>query len=150
MLKVGDKVPDVSLPDSSGNIVSLKDFKGKKVVLFFYPEDDTPTCTNEACSFRDNIGRLRSKEVEVIGVSPDSVKSHQKFSHKYELPYTLLSDEEKNLIKAFGVWKKKLLFGRRYMGVARTTFIIDERGTIAHIFENVRVKNHIQNIMEKL
>ena len=150
MLKAGDKAPDFTLPSTDDTSVSLKDLRGKKVVLYFYPEDDTPTCTTEACSFRDNLARVKSKGAVVFGVSPDSVASHQKFTKKFSLTYPLLSDESKEMIKAYGVWQKKVLWGRRYMGIVRTTFIIDEKGKIAHIFSRVRVKGHVDKILERL
>ncbi len=149
-LKVGDKAPDFSLPDAYGNVVSLKDFKGKKLVLYFYPKDDTPGCTKESCSFRDNLARVKSKGAEIIGMSADSVKSHAKFAEKYELPFTLLSDESKEAINAYDVWQQKSFMGKKYMGIVRTTFIIDEKGNIAHIFENVKVANHTEEVLELL
>ena len=150
MLKVGDKAPDFSLPDATGKIHSLKDFKGKKLVLYFYPKDDTPGCTKESCSFRDNFARVKSKGAEIVGMSADSVKSHAKFAEKYNLPFTLLSDETKDTIMAYGVWQEKSFMGKKYMGIVRTTFIIDEQGKIAHIFEKVKVDNHTEVILEKL
>ncbi|MBI5217241.1 MAG: thioredoxin-dependent thiol peroxidase [Ignavibacteriae bacterium] len=149
-LKIGDKAPDFSLPDAHGNIVSLKDFKGKKLVLYFYPKDDTPGCTKESCSFRDNLARVKSKGAEIVGMSADSVKSHAKFAEKYELPFTLLSDENKEVINAYDVWQQKSFMGKKYMGIVRTTFIIDEKGKIAHIFENVKVANHTEEVLELL
>ena len=150
MLKVGDPAPDYSLPSTSGENVSLKDFRGKKVVLYFYPKDDTPGCTKEACSFRDNLARIRSKGAKVFGISADSVKSHQKFSEKYKLPFPLLSDEAKEVIKAYDVWKQKSFLGKKYMGIERTTFIIDEKGKIAHIFHKVKVDGHTDEVLEIL
>jgi len=150
MLKVGDKAPSFALPDSSGAIVSLKDFKGKKLVLYFYPKDDTPGCTKEACSFRDNLARVRGKGAAVIGVSADSVKSHAKFSEKFDLPFPLLSDETKEMIKTYGVWQEKSFMGKKFMGIVRTTFIIDEKGTISHIFEKVKVNGHTDEVLELL
>ncbi|MBI3195324.1 MAG: thioredoxin-dependent thiol peroxidase [Ignavibacteriae bacterium] len=149
-LKVGDKAPDFSLSDAFGNIVSLKNFKGKKLVLYFYPKDDTPGCTKESCLFRDNLARVKSKGAEIVGMSADSVKSHAKFAEKYELPFTLLSDESKEIINAYDVWQQKSFMGKKYMGIVRTTFIIDEKGTIAHIFENVKVANHTEEVLELL
>jgi peroxiredoxin Q/BCP len=149
-LKVGDKAPGFSLPDAHGNVVSLKDFKGKKLVLYFYPKDDTPGCTKESCSFRDNLVRVKSKGAEIVGMSADSVKSHAKFAEKFELPFTLLSDESKEVIQTYDVWQQKSFMGKKYMGIVRTTFIIDEKGKIAHIFENVKVDNHTEEVLEKL
>ncbi len=148
MLNVGDKAPDFSLPDSTGMIVSLKNFKGKKVVLYFYPKDSTPGCTTEACSFRDNLARIRSKGAEVIGMSADTVKSHAKFADKYELSFPLLSDETKETLKAYGVWQMKSMLGKKYMGIVRTTVIIDEKGKIAHIFEKVKVAGHTEEVLK--
>lgn len=149
-LKVGDKAPDFSLPSTDGSIVSLKDLKGKKVVLYFYPKDDTPGCTKEACSFTENLGRVKKKGALIYGVSADSAKSHQKFTEKYDLSFPLLSDESKEMIKAYGVWQEKAFMGRKYMGIVRTTFIIDEKGKIAHIFPKVKVEGHTEVVLEKL
>ena len=149
-LKVGDRAPEFSLSSTDGTTISLKDLRGKKVVLYFYPKDDTPGCTKEACSFRDNLTRVRRKGAEVLGVSADSVKSHQKFSQKYDLPFPLLSDENKEVLNAYGVWKQKSFLGKKYMGIERTTFIIDENGKIAHIFPKVKVVGHTEEVLEKL
>ena len=149
-LTVGDKAPEFSLPSTDGSIVSLKDFKGKKVVLYFYPKDDTSGCTKEACSFRDNLARVKKKGAILIGVSADSVNSHQKFTDKYDLSFPLISDEEKSMIKAYGVWKEKSMYGRKYMGIERTTFIIDEKGKIAHIFPKVKVEGHTDEVLAVL
>lgn len=149
-LKVGDPAPDYSLPSNSGKTISLKDFRGKKVVLYFYPKDDTPGCTKEACSFRDNLAKVRRKGAEVFGISADSVKSHQKFSEKYNLPFPLLSDETKEVIKAYDVWKQKSFLGKKYMGIERTTFIIDENGKIFHIFPKVKVDGHVEEVIKQL
>ena len=149
-LTVGDKAPEFSLPSTDGSIVSLKDFKGKKVVLYFYPKDDTSGCTKEACSFRDNLARVKKKGAVLIGVSADSVGSHKTFTEKYDLPFPLISDEEKSMIKAYGVWKEKSMYGRKYMGIERTTFIIDEKGKIAHIFPKVKVDGHTDEVLAVL
>jgi peroxiredoxin Q/BCP len=146
-LKVGDKAPDFSLPTTSGDSLSLKHLKGKKVILYFYPKDDTPGCTREACSFRDNIKVIQKRGAVVLGVSTDSVASHQKFTDKYDLPFMLVSDEEKELVQKYGVWKEKNMYGRKYMGVERTTFLIDEKGVIAQIFEKVKVDGHTEEIL---
>jgi thioredoxin-dependent peroxiredoxin len=149
-LTVGDKAPEFSLPSTDGSIVSLKDFKGKKVVLYFYPKDDTSGCTKEACSFRDNLARVKKKGAILIGVSADSVNSHKKFTDKYDLSFPLISDEEKSMIKAYGVWKEKSMYGRKYMGIERTTFVIDEKGKIAHIFPKVKVEGHTDEVLAVL
>src|SRR5437879_6332352 len=128
MLKEGDKAPDFSAKDDNGNTVALKDLRGKKVVLYFYPKDDTTGCTKEACDFRDNLARIKRKDAIVIGVSPDSERKHEKFKTKYDLTFPLLADEEKKIVEAYGVWKEKSMYGRTYMGVERTTFILDEKG----------------------
>lgn len=148
MPEPGDKAPAFKAKDQDGNTVSLADFKGKKVMLYFYPEDDTPTCTEEACNLRDNFSVLRKKGFNVLGVSPDDVKSHKKFEEKFHLPFPLLADPEKKIINAYGVWAEKQMFGRRYMGVLRHTFIIDEKGRIEKIFRKVHSKNHTQQILD--
>lgn len=150
MLKIGDKAPDFKLPDDTGKIISLKNFKGKKVILYFYPKDMTSGCTQQACDFRDNIKKFVKKNAVVIGISADDIKSHQKFKQKYELPFTLLSDETKNVLEQYGVWKEKSMYGKKYMGIVRTTFIIDEKGKIEKIFENVKVNGHIENLLQIL
>ncbi len=149
-LKEGQTAPTFMLPDADGNMVSLKDFKGKKVVLYFYPKDDTPGCTKEACSFRDGAAELKKKKAVVLGVSPDSVKSHGKFHDKFDLNFPLLADEDKTVVQAYGVWKEKSMYGRTYMGVERTTFIIDEKGKIARIFPKVKVDDHLDEVLEAL
>ena len=150
MLSVGDKAPDFSLMSSDGKTISLKDFRGKKIVLYFYPKDDTPGCTKEACSFSENLARVRKKGAEVFGISADSLKSHRKFVEKYELSFRLLSDESKEMIRMYDVWKQKSFLGKKYMGIERTTFIIDEQGRIAHIFSKVKVAGHTEEVLEKL
>lgn len=150
MLKVGDKAPDFSLISDEGKNISLKDFKGKKVILYFYPKDDTSGCTKEACSFRDNINIINKKNAVVIGVSKDDTKSHQKFKKKYDLPFTLLSDENLEMLKKYDVWKEKSMYGRKYMGIERTTFIIDEKGKIIDIFNKVKVDGHTEEVLEKI
>jgi thioredoxin-dependent peroxiredoxin len=147
-LQKGDKAPTFKVKDQNGNAVSLADFKGSKVVLFFYPEDDTPTCTIEACNLRDNYALLKQKGLVVLGVSPDDEKKHKKFEEKYLLPFTMLADTGKKIIDAYGVWGEKNLYGHKYMGLKRTTFLIDESGKIAHIIKGVRSKNHSQQIID--
>ncbi|MBZ0201482.1 MAG: thioredoxin-dependent thiol peroxidase [Ignavibacteria bacterium] len=150
MLKVGDKAPDFKLTADSGEVKSLKDYRGKKVILYFYPKDMTSGCTVEACDLRDNIKKIEKKNAVVIGVSPDGTKSHVKFKEKYDLPFTLLSDESKKMLVDFGVWQEKSMYGRKYMGVVRTTYIIDEKGKIEKIFEKVKVEGHVQELLENL
>ena len=147
-LKQGDKAPAFSAPDQDGKVHSLKDFKGKKVALYFYPEDDTETCTVEACNLRDNFSSLTSKGIVVLGVSPDNEKKHKKFEAKYGLPFTLLADPDRKIIEAYDVWAEKKMFGHTYMGVLRTTFLINEKGKIDHIIEKVKSKTHSAQIVE--
>ena len=147
-LNAGDKAPDFKAKDQNGKTISLKDFKGKKVILYFYPEDDTPVCTVEACNFRDNFSLLKKKGYEIIGVSPNSVESHKKFEAKYKLPFTLLADEDKKIINAYGVWGLKKLYGREYMGIQRATFIIDENGKIEKIIGRVLSKIATEQVLK--
>jgi peroxiredoxin Q/BCP len=147
-LQPGDKAPAFKAPDQDGNIHQLKGYKGKKVALFFYPQDDTETCTKEACNLRDNYAALTAKGVVVIGVSPDNEKSHKKFETKYGLPFTLLADPDTKILQAYGVWDWKKFMGREYIGVLRTTFLIDEKGKIAHIITKVTSKTHAEQIIE--
>jgi peroxiredoxin Q/BCP len=149
-LLVGQKAPLFTLKSDSGEKISLKDFKGRKVVLYFYPKDNTPGCTKEACSFRDKINLIKKRGAVVIGISADSVESHKKFKEKYNLNFPLLSDEKRRVIEKYGVWKEKRLYGRKTMGVERTTFIIDENGRIAHIFRKVKVDGHVDEVIKKL
>ncbi len=146
-LQVGDVAPAFTSKDQHGNPVSLSDFKGKKVILYFYPKDDTPGCTKEACNFRDNHADLKKKGYEVLGVSVDSAKKHQKFIDKYELPFTLVSDEEKQVVEAYGVWGKKKFMGREYMGTNRVTFVINEKGIIENIIDKVDNENATSQIL---
>lgn len=146
-LTAGKKAPTFKAFNEKGETVSLADYKGKKLVLYFYPKDNTPTCTNEACNLRDNYKALQKQGYEILGVSPDSVKSHQKFIAKYDLPFSLLSDEDHAVAEAYGVWGEKMMYGRKYMGVIRTTFIIDEKGKIAEIIDKVEAKEHAQQIL---
>lgn len=149
-LQEGDKAPMFSAKDQDGNTVSLDQFKGKKVVLYFYPKDDTPGCTAEACDFRDNYQGLKTKGIEVIGVSVDDEKSHQKFITKHNLPFTLLADTDKKIVEAYDVWAEKNMYGKKYMGTNRTTFVIDEEGNIAHIIKKVETKNSTAQVLELL
>ncbi|NLT51126.1 MAG: thioredoxin-dependent thiol peroxidase [Ignavibacteria bacterium] len=150
MLKENDKAPDFTLTDMDGNQISLNQFSGKKVVLYFYPKDMTSGCTQEACDFRDSHPEFNKLNAVVLGVSPDDAKSHKKFSDKYNLPFTLLSDSEKKVVEAYGVWKEKSMYGKKYMGVERTTFLIDENGIIKKIFPKVKVTGHIEELIEAL
>lgn len=150
MPEVGKKAPDFKLSDQDGNKVSLKDFKGKKVVLYFYPKDNTSGCTKEACNFRDDFPKFKKTDAVILGISPDSVSSHKKFTEKYNLPFTLLSDEGKEVVEEYGVWKEKSMYGKKYMGVERTTFIIDEEGKIKKIFNKVKVDGHNSEVIEAL
>ncbi|GAB6928757.1 thioredoxin-dependent thiol peroxidase [Paenibacillus sp. JCM 10914] len=149
-ISIGDQVPDISLPASNGKPVSLSDYQGRKVVLFFYPKNMTPTCTEEACSFRDYYGELQEAGAVVLGISPDPLKSHTKFTDKYSLPYLLLSDEEHRLSEIFGVWQMKKMFGREYMGIVRSTFLIDEEGTLVREWRKVKVKGHVEAVLEAI
>lgn len=146
-LQPGDKAPAFTATDQDGKKISLKNFKGNKVVLYFYPTDDTPTCTTEACNLRDNFADLKQKGIIVLGVSPDDQKSHKKFETKYSLPFPLLSDPDLKMHKAYDVWAQKTLFGHTYMGTLRTTFLINEKGNIDHIIEKVRSKDHSKQIL---
>jgi len=147
-LKEGDKAPAFTGKDQNGKAISLADYQGKKIVLFFYPEDDTPTCTIQACNLRDNYALLKKNGLVVIGVSPDDEKSHQKFEKKFNLPYTLLADPEHKIIDKYGVWGEKHLYGRNYMGLHRTTFLIDEKGMIRKIFLRPKNKQHAEEIIK--
>jgi peroxiredoxin Q/BCP len=149
-LNAGDKAPDFQAVTQGGKPVSLKHFHGKKLVLYFYPKDNTPGCTAEACSLRDNYQVLRDQGVELLGVSPDSEASHQKFIEKYVLPFDLIPDIDKKIIRDYGVWGMKKLYGREYKGLIRTTFLIDENGVVEYIFTNVDTKNHAQQILAVL
>jgi peroxiredoxin Q/BCP len=147
-LKAGDKAPLFSGIDQSGNRVELASFKGYKVVLYFYPKDNTPGCTAEACSLRDNYDRMLSHGYKVVGVSPDSEASHRKFADKFELPFPLIADTEKKILNDYGVWGRKKFMGREYDGVIRTTFIIDDQGVIEEIIEKVDTKNHASQVLK--
>ena len=147
-LKEGDKAPAFTAKDQDGQKVSLAGYKGKKIVLYFYPEDDTPTCTIQACNLRDNYALLKKEGVVLLGVSPDEEKKHKKFEAKYGLPFTLLADPEHQIIDKYGVWGEKQLYGRKYMGIHRTTFLIDEKGTIRKIFLKPKSKTHAEEILK--
>ena len=147
-LKENDKAPDFSAKDQNGNIIQLKDFAGKKLILYFYPKDDTPGCTAEACNLKDNHNTLLKKGFKILGVSAESEKSHQKFITNYELPFPLIADKEKQLIKLYEVWGEKKFMGKTFIGILRTTFIINEKGIIEKIFTKVDTKNHTQQILD--
>lgn len=150
MLEAGVKAPDFKLQDKDGNTVSLSDFKNRKVVLYFYPRDNTPGCTKQACSFRDSYEEFTSKDVVVIGISKDSVKSHEKFAQKNELPFILLSDPDLQAIQAYDVWQEKKLYGKVSMGVVRTTYIIDGNGIIEKVYNKVKTDKNVGEILEYL
>jgi peroxiredoxin Q/BCP len=148
MIKEGSTAPAFKTNDANGETVSLKDLRGQKVVLYFYPKDDTPGCTKEACSFRDDFAKFKKRGIKVLGVSPDSEASHKKFETKYKLPYTLLADKDHAIADAYGVWGEKKFMGRKYMGVQRTTFLIDEKGKIKKVFEKVKPEDHASEVLE--
>jgi len=150
MLTIGKKAPPFSLPSTSGANVALKDFAGRKVVLYFYPKDSTPGCTTEACDFRDNLARLQSAGAVVLGVSADSIASHMRFRDKQSLTFDLLSDESRSMLEAYGVWKEKKLYGKVFMGIERSTVIIDEKGIVTHVFSKVKVKGHVEEVLAAL
>ena len=149
-LKVGDKAPAFKLKNQDGETISLNDLKGKPVVLYFYPKDNTSGCTKEACNFRDEFPKFRKIKAEIIGVSADSVESHKKFADKYKLPFNLLSDEKEEVLEKYGVWQEKSMYGKKYMGIVRTTFVIGSDGKIKKIFPKVKVDNHNKEVMEAL
>lgn len=146
-LKIGDKAPAFVANDQNGLPVSLKDFKGQKVALYFYPKDDTPGCTAQACNLRDNFSELSDKGIVLLGVSVDEVKKHKKFEDKYKLPFRLVADEEKTIVADYGLWGEKKFMGKTYMGTSRVTFLIDEKGKIVHMIEKVDTKNHSAQIL---
>jgi len=150
MLKEGQKAPSFKLKDQTGEVVSLESYKGKNVVLYFYPKDETSGCTKEACNFRDEFPKFSKIDAVILGVSPDSVESHKKFAEKYKLPFSLLSDEKKEVLEKYGVWQEKSMYGKKYMGVVRTTFVINEKGIIKKIFPKVKVDDHNNEVMEVL
>ena len=148
MLKEGNSAPAFKTTNAEGETVALKDLRGQKVVLYFYPKDDTPGCTKEACSFRDAFAKFKKRGIAVLGVSPDSAASHKKFATKYKLPFTLLADTDKSISEAYGVYGEKKFMGRTYMGVHRTTFLIDEKGKIKKVFEKVKPEEHASEVLE--
>lgn len=150
MLKNGDIAPDFTLLDSEGNTVSLSDFKGNKVIIYFYPKDDTSGCTKEACNFRDNYSQLKEKDVVVIGISKDSVSSHVKFKNKYDLPFILLSDPNHQVIETYGAYGEKKMYGRTYMGTIRMTYLVSEEGLILKIYDKVKPDKHVEEILKDL
>ncbi len=149
-LKAGDKAPDFSGINQDGEKIGLSDFAGKKLILYFYPKDNTPGCTAQSCNLNDNYNTWINRGFEVVGVSPDSVESHRKFREKYNLQFNLIADTEKEILKTYGAWGEKSMYGRKYMGVFRTTFVIDENGIICEIFEKVKTKDHTNQIIKSL
>ncbi|UNK19268.1 thioredoxin-dependent thiol peroxidase [Paenibacillus sp. N3/727] len=147
-VQIGSEIPDFTLPASNGEHVSLSDFRGKKVVLYFYPKNMTPACTNEACSFRDNYGELERAGAVVLGISPDPLKSHHKFIQKYDLPFLILSDEDHTVSLLFGVWQLKKMYGREFEGIVRSTFLIDERGRLVKEWRKVKVAGHVEEVLQ--
>src|SRR5436190_22017239 len=148
MLNEGDKAPDFTSKDQDGKTIKLADYKGKRVVLYFYPKDDTPGCTKEACSFRDADDVYQNKGIKVFGISTDNEKSHQKFNSKIKLPYDLLADTDKDIVEKYGVWGEKSMYGKKYMGAIRKTFLIDEKGKIAKVFDKVNVSEHADEVLK--
>ena len=149
MIKEGQKAPDFVLPSSDGRDIALADLRGKPVVLYFYPKDDTPGCTKEACAFRDDYARLK-KQAVLLGVSPDSVESHERFRDKYKLPFPLLADDDKKVAKKYGAFGEKVLYGRKIVGMIRSTFVIDAEGIVRKVFPRVRVEGHAEKVAEAL
>lgn len=149
-LTIGDKAPDFTLYSDENILVSLKDLQGKRIIFYFYPKDDTPGCTKEACDFRDNISSFDKKNTIILGISKDSPRKHQRFKEKYHLPFTLLADENGDVCEAYGVLDKKSLFGKTFLGIQRSTFLIDEKGIIKAIWRKVKVNNHIQQVLDEL
>ncbi len=147
LLAVGEKAPAFRTVDQDGKLVTLSDFKGQKVVLYFYPKDDTPGCTKEACAFRDEWAKFRRRKLAVLGVSVDDAKSHRKFADKYSLPFPLLADTDKKIVKDYGVWGEKSMYGRKYLGTNRVTYLIDEKGKIAAVWPKVKPDAHTEEIL---
>ncbi|HTO88509.1 MAG TPA: thioredoxin-dependent thiol peroxidase [Thermoanaerobaculia bacterium] len=150
LLELGDRAPDFKTADQDGEKISLKDLRGRKVVLYFYPKDDTPGCTKEACSFRDGFSKFRKRKIEVLGVSADDERSHKKFAEKYDLPFRLLADTDKKIVQDYGVWGEKSLYGRKFMGINRVTYLIDEKGRIAGVWPKVKPDGHADEILEAI
>ena len=150
MLEIGDFAPNFTMESDKGGWITLEDLRGKTVVLFFYPKDDTPGCTKESCAFRDHYSMFQSHNIQVLGVSCDNIQSHQKFSNKYNLTFPLLSDHDSSVSKCYEVYKDKTNYGRKYMGIERTTFIIDTKGRIAQVFHNVKVDGHVEKVLHSL
>lgn len=149
MIEAGEKAPAFSGVDQNGKKVKLSDYKGKKVALYFYPKDDTPGCTKQACNLRDNWFELIDADVAVIGVSADSIESHDKFATKYELPFPLIADQDKEILTAYGAWGEKNMYGKIRMGIKRTTFLIDEKGNVVHVIKRPKTADHTREILEK-
>lgn len=150
MITENQIAPDFELPDQDGATHRLSDYRGRRVILYFYPKDDTSGCTAQACELRDRIGEVETNGAVVLGVSPDPVQSHRKFADKYELPFTLLADEDHAVAEAWGVWKEKTMYGRKFWGNERTTFILDEEGRVAHVLEKVKPAAHADQVLERL
>lgn len=146
MVKVGNKAPEFTGVTDTGETIKLKDLRGKTVVLYFYPKDNTPGCTTESCDFRDSFAAFQKKNALILGVSPDSVKSHTKFKEKFELPFPLIADEDHSIAEKYGVWKEKSMYGRKYMGIERSTFVIGGDGKVAEIYRKVKVKGHVEDV----
>ena len=150
MLKVGDPAPDFAVETDGGGTLRLADMRGQRVVLYFYPRDNTPGCTTEACDFRDAMPRFADKNAVILGVSTDSVQSHDRFKAKHDLPFPLLSDSDRAIAEAYGTWREKSLYGKKFMGMVRSTFVIDEQGIIAAVYDKVRVKGHVEALLDTL
>jgi peroxiredoxin Q/BCP len=147
---VGEMAPDFTAPTDGGGTIRLKDLRGQQVVLYFYPKDNTPGCTTESCDFRDANDEFGSKNAIILGISPDGIKSHDKFKSKFDLPFALVSDEDHQIAEAYGAWQEKSMYGRKYMGIQRSTFVIDEKGKIAEVYANVKVKGHVADVLTKI
>jgi len=150
MVEIGKKAPDFTLTDQTGQKRKLSGYRGKPVVLYFYPKDDTPGCTQEACSFRDSFTEYKKAGIEVLGISVDSEESHRKFIGKYDLPFTLLADKDKKVVEKYGVWVEKNMYGKKYFGTARQTFLLDKAGIVRHIFNKVKPEDHAKEVLTKL
>jgi len=147
--KVGDLAPDFTAPTDGGGSIRLKDLRGQQVVLYFYPKDNTPGCTTESCEFRDAHAEFKAKNAVILGISPDGVKSHDKFKSKFDLPFTLVSDEDHQIAESYGAWQEKSMYGRKYMGIQRSTFVIDQEGKITDVYAKVKVKGHVADVLTK-